>query len=43
VPVLFLWQIPQKRLTKEEASWYEERGGKVKYLPIQEVKNLHIK
>jgi hypothetical protein len=43
VPVLFMWQTPQKRLSKEQASMYKKLGASVKYLSETEVKSLNIK
>lgn len=43
IPVLFLWGMPQKRLTKTEAHAYKNMGSRVKYLSETEVKSLNIK
>lgn len=43
IPVLFLWGMPQKRLTKTEAHTYKNMGSRVEYLSETEVKSLNIK
>lgn len=43
IPVLFLWGVPQKRLTKAEAHAYKELGSRVEYMKESEVKSLNIK
>lgn len=43
VPVLFLWGMPQKRLTKSEVQAYKNMGSRIEYLPETEVKSLKIK
>ena len=42
VPVLFLWGMPQKRLTKTEAHVYKNMGSRVEYLSETEVKSLNL-
>jgi hypothetical protein len=42
VPVLFLWGMPQKRLTKSEAQAYENMGSRIEYLKETEVKSLKL-
>lgn len=41
IPVLFICG-ERKRLTKEEALWYESMGAEVKYLSETEVKSLKL-
>jgi hypothetical protein len=43
IPVLFLWGMPQKRLTKTEAHAYKNMGSRVEYFSETEVKSLNIK
>lgn len=43
IPVLFLWGMPQKKLTKAEAHTYKNMGSRVEYLSETEVKSLNIK
>lgn len=43
VPVLFLWGMPQKRLTKSEVQAYKNMGSRIEYLSETEVKSLNIK
>lgn len=42
IPVLFLWGLPQKRLTKTEAHTYKNMGSRVEYLSETEVKSLNL-
>ena len=42
IPVLFLWGMPQKRLTKTEAHTYKNMGSRVEYLSEIEVKSLNL-
>lgn len=42
IPVLFLWGIPQKRLTKTEAHTYKSMGSRVEYLKESEFNTLNI-
>lgn len=42
IPVLFLWGMPQKRLTKTEAHTYKNMGSRVEYLSETEVKSLNL-
>lgn len=42
IPVLFLWGMPQKRLTKTEAHTYKNMGSRVEYLKETEVKSLKL-
>lgn len=42
VPVLFLWGMPQKRLTKTEAHVYKNMGSRVEYLKESELNTLNI-
>lgn len=42
IPVLFLWGIPQKRLTKTEAHTYKSMGSRVEYLKESELNTLNI-
>ena len=42
IPVLFLWGMPQKRLTKTEAHTYKNMGSRVEYLSETEVKSLKL-
>ena len=43
VPVLFLWGMPQKRLTKSEVQAYKNMGSRIEYLSETEIKSLNIK
>lgn len=43
IPVLFLWGMPQKRLTKSEVQAYKNMGSRIEYLKEKEVKSLNIK
>lgn len=43
IPVLFLWGMPKKSLTKTEAHTYKNMGSRVEYLSETEVKSLNIK
>ena len=42
VPVLFLWGMPQKRLTKSEVQAYKNMGSRIEYLKETEVKSLKL-
>lgn len=42
IPVLFLWGVPQKRLTKTEAHTYKNMGSRVEYLKESELNTLNI-
>lgn len=42
VPVLFLWGMPQKRLTNTEARVYKNMGSRVEYLKESELNTLNI-
>lgn len=42
IPVLFLWGMPQKRLTKAEAHTYKNMGSRVEYLKENELNTLNI-
>jgi hypothetical protein len=42
IPVLFLWGMPQKRLTKTEAHTYKSMGSRVEYLKESELNTLNI-
>jgi hypothetical protein len=42
IPVLFLWGMPQKKLTKTEAHAYKNMGSRVEYLSETEVKSLNL-
>lgn len=42
IPVLFLWGMPQKRLTTDEARTYKNMGSRVEYLSETEVKSLNL-
>ena len=42
VPVLFMWGMPQKRLTKSEVQAYKNMGSRVEYLSETEVKSLNL-
>jgi len=42
IPVLFLWGMPQKRLTKTEAHAYKNMGSRVEYLKESELNTLNI-
>lgn len=42
IPVLFLWGMPQKRLTKTEAHTYKNMGSRVEYLKESELNTLNI-
>ena len=42
IPVLFLWGMPQKRLTKTEAHTYKNMGSRLEYLSETEVKSLKL-
>lgn len=42
IPVLFLWGMPQKKLTKAEAHTYKNMGSRVEYLSETEVKSLNL-
>lgn len=43
IPVLFLWGMSRKRLTKIEAHTYKNMGSRIEYLSETEVKSLNIK
>ena len=42
IPVLFLWGMPKKRLTKTEAHTYKNMGSRVEYLKESELNTLNI-
>lgn len=42
IPVLFLWGMPQKRLTKTEAHTYKNMGSRVEYMKESELNTLNI-
>lgn len=42
IPVLFLWGMPQKRLTKTEAHIYKNMGSRVEYMKESELNTLNI-
>lgn len=42
IPVLFLWGVPQKRLTKTEAYTYKNMGSRIEYLKESELNTLNI-
>ena len=42
IPVLFLWGMPQKRLTKAEAHTYKNMGSRVEYMNESELNTLNI-
>lgn len=42
IPVLFLWGMPQKRLTTDEAHTYKSMGSRVEYLKESELNTLNI-
>lgn len=42
VPVLFMWQTPQKRLRGEEVPIYRKMGAKIQMLKESECKALNL-
>ena len=42
IPVLFLWGMPQKRLTKTEAYTYKNMGSRIEYMKESELNTLNI-
>jgi hypothetical protein len=42
IPVLFLWGMPQKRLTKTEAHADKNMGSRIEYLKESELNTLNI-
>lgn len=42
IPVLFLWGMPQKRLTKTEVYAYKSMGSRVEYIKESELNTLNI-
>ena len=42
IPVLFLWGMPQKRLTKTEAHTYKNMGSRIEYMTENELNTLNI-
>ena len=42
IPVLFLWGMPHKRLTKTEAHTYKNMGSRVEYMKESEFNTLNL-
>ena len=42
IPVLFLWGMPQKRLTKTEVYAYKSMGSRIEYMKESELNTLNI-